>query len=271
MLDELKIRYKESKPAVRLSLCAVLAFVPALLTYSDESPLLDEEYTKAEVEERTAAKKLVEADNLLKNLAKAEDELRTTKDQLEKAEERLPNEVMMDEVLRFIGKTSKSSGVRIAFFEPQKEVLQGSDYKYYEVPIKLTAEATDFGKMCEWLDEMAGSNSKIYLKSWKMSRKGIAEADRSNVKPIVKSIFGSNLSESEMSEIEGTLSRKRMRLVLEADLSMFKLAQNVPEAPENGKKQEEKPDPNKPAEQKKTDSQSTSTDQGSMRVARGVR
>lgn len=224
MLDELKIRYKQSKLSVRLAICALLALIPAALLYMDESSLVDEEYAKADTEQKEAADRLVQADETMKNLPKKEKELAFTREQLKKAEDRLPDNVVIDEVLRTIGKSAKTYGVNVALFEPQAEVVRGDSYKYTEVPLRVSVEGHDYGQICEWLDDVAGSKSKIYLKSWKLGRKaGSSRADplaANSAEPVV----GQVLTPSQIAERSGKKARENLRLVLDADISLFKLA-----------------------------------------------
>jgi Tfp pilus assembly protein PilO len=107
----------------------------------DESTIVDEEVGRAEAEEKAAAAKLTQADATLKNLPKAESELAFTREQLKKAEERLPDSVVIDEVLRSLGKSAKSFGVNVVLFEPLEEVVRGDNYKYAEVPLKISVES----------------------------------------------------------------------------------------------------------------------------------
>jgi Tfp pilus assembly protein PilO len=227
VLDELKIRYKHSKLHVRLALCALVGLLPAVLLYMDESTIVDEEVGRAESEEKAAAAKLTQADATLKNLPKAESELAFIREQLKKAEERLPDSVVIDEVLRSLGKSAKSFGVNVVLFEPQEEVVRGDNYKYAEVPLKISVESHDYGQICEWLDDVAGSKSKVYLKSWKLGRK--ASVTRSTQNASVgglggEAIPGQVLSESQIAEREGKKARENLRLVLDANVSLFKLA-----------------------------------------------
>lgn len=229
MLDELKVRYKHSKLGARLAICALVGLIPAALLYLDESSIVDEEYERASVEEKAAADKYERADQMLKNLPKAERDLAFTREQLKKAEERLPDAVVIDEVLRSIGKSAKNYGVNIALFEPQQEIVRGDTYKYAEVPLKLSIEGGDYGQICEWLDDVAGSKSKIYLKSWRMTRKLLQSRDIASpaVAVAVEPVQGQTLSPSQILEQDGKKARENLRLVLDADVSLYKLASAV--------------------------------------------
>lgn len=202
----------------------IVAIVPALLVYMEDSAIIDEEYNNAESQEQQAAKKLLDADQVLKNIPKAEQDLSFTREQLQKAESRLPDNVEIDEILRSIGKSAKTMGVKIALFEPKAEILKGDDYKYLELPLKVSVEANDYSQICEWLDDVAGSKSKIYLKSWSISRKAAALTESNRLQTENNAIQGQTLSQSQIAENEGKLARKNLRLVLGADLSLFKLA-----------------------------------------------
>lgn len=224
MLDELKIRYKESKLPVRLGLCALLALTPATLLYFDESAAVEEEYANVESQEKAAAQKLVQAESTLKNLPKAESELAFTRDQLKKAEGRLPDTIAVDEILRSIGKSSKTFGVNVVLFEPQAEVVRGDNYKYSELPFKISIEGNDYSQICEWLDEVAGSKSKMYLKAWKVVRKSGLKRNNEAFGSGLDAIKGQNLTPSEVAEQEGRKAREGMRLILETDMSIYKMA-----------------------------------------------
>ncbi len=224
MLDDLKIRYKESKLPIRLGLCALVAIIPAVLLYTDESAIVDAEYANAESQEKAAAQKIVQAENTLKDLPKAESELAFTRDQLKKAETRLPDNVAVDEVLRSIGKSSKTFGVNVVLFEPGSEVVRGDSYKYAELPLKISVEGNDYGQICEWLDDVAGGKSKMYLKSWKITRKSGANRDGDAAFSRVVGMQGQIFSASQLAEQEGRKAREEMRLVLDTEMSVYKMA-----------------------------------------------
>ena len=222
MFDELKIRYKELTLTKRLMLCALLGLLPALFIYTMESSEIDEEHTLASEQESAAAAKLLKADNQLKNLEKTESELNFTKEQLKLAETRLPDNVAMDEVLRTIGKTAKDMSMNVRLFEPQPEVVRGEEYKYSEIPMKISVEAHDYGQICEWLDKVAGIKTKMYLRSWAMSRRLPAVTEM--LESGIASAGIQSLSPSVMAEREGKATRDKLVLVLEGEFSMFKLA-----------------------------------------------
>ena len=224
MLDELKIRYKQSKLLVRFALCALVAIVPAALLYFDESATVDEEYAAAETQEKAAAQKLLQAEETLKNLPKAEKDLAFTREQLKKAESRLPDSLAIDEILRSIGKSSKTFGINVVLFEPQPEIVRGDKYKYTEIPLKLTVEGNDYSQICEWLDDVAGSKSKIYLKSWRVSRKVAVNKENDPNSLTLQAVQGQALTASQVAEQDGRRARENLRIILDADVSLFKLA-----------------------------------------------
>ena len=221
MLEELKIRYKQTKLSMRLAILVAVAIIPAALYYFDETSVIEEEFSKAETEEKAAAQKLLEAENTLKNIPEAESQLVFTRDQLAKAEGRLPSTVVVDEILRFIGKSAKKFDVNVISFEPQPEVARGNEYKFTELPFKITVDGHDYGQICEWLDEVSGVKSQMFLKSWKINRKagraGVV-ANQANSPAAI------GLSESQLVEKAGLDARENLRLILDAEFSVYKLA-----------------------------------------------
>lgn len=224
MLDELKLRYKELPLLKRLLLCAVLGMLPAIWLYFEESPTVEESYTSAEQQEKAAAGKLQQADSQLKNLAKTENELAYTHEQLKKAQTRLPDNVVMDEILRSIGKAAKDSSVTIAHFEPQPEAVRGDEFKYLEIPLKISVEAKEYAQLATWLDTVAGSKSKMYLRSWAITRRAVTDQNEQgqlNAAPVAK---GNVIDETALLEQQAKKSREGLRLALAANLSVYKLA-----------------------------------------------
>lgn len=262
MLDEWKLRYKELALWKRLLICALIGLIPAVFLYFDESSVIEEDYLKAESEEKAAANKLVQADNTIKNLSKVESELAFTRDQLKKAESRLPDSIAIDEILRTIGKSAKEFHITIKLFEPKAEILRGDSYKFSELPIKISAEAHDYGQICEWLDHLAGSKSKIYLKSWKIDRRmGKSEGD--SFMKFVPLTTGVQESKSIVAERAGRTNRENMRLVLDAELALFKMPSvaqlESPNAPVSDGKTPPKPENKTDDKDTKKPGQSAST------------
>ncbi len=221
MLDELKLRYKELELFKRLGICALLALLPGIYVYFDESTEVDEQYAQAEIQEKAAADKLLAAENKLKNLEKTQSQLEFTKDQLKKAEARLPEQVAIDEILRTVGKISKEMSVNIRFFEPQPALVQGQDYKYLEVPIAMTAEARDYAQICEWVDRVAGGKSRIYIKSWTIERSRSAPGpdEVRNADEMNKSV-----DPAIVAERQAIAARDRVKVVLKGQFSLYKMA-----------------------------------------------
>lgn len=222
MLDELKLRYKETSLLKRLLLCAIVALIPAGLLYLDESSVIEEEYAAAETAEKAAASKLLEADNTLKNLAKVEGELAFTREQLKKAESRLPETIAMDEILRTVGKTAKDSKVTVRLFEPMQDIMRGDTYKYSEVPIKISVEAHDYSQLCEWVDSLAGIKSKIYLKAWKLGRRAASHKDE-KLGVLAAPAPAVDLDPSIAAEQQGRKARENFLVVMDANFSLYKM------------------------------------------------
>ena len=223
MLDELKIRYKEMSLRKRLAFCVLLSLIPAVYVYLDESATLDEEYEQADNAEKAAAAQLLQADNQLKNLQKTENELEFVKDQLKKSEARLPDSVLIDEILRTTGKLARESAVKVLFFEPNAQIIKGDEYKYVEVALKISVEAAEYSQICEWLDSIAGLKTKMYLKSWVVTRRKIIPPTPEGV-PFVDSNLLATSTPSMRAEQEGRISRQNVRLTLEGEFSLYKLA-----------------------------------------------
>ena len=219
-MDELKAKYKALSLGKRLTLCFFLGLLPAAYLYYEQAPGLEEELTTAEMAEKVAAKKLVDADKQLKNLEKTEGELAFTTDQLKKAETRLPDNVSIDEILRNIGKSAKDSGVTIAEFQPMSEMTKGDDYKYTEMPLKMIVEAHEYSQICSWLDTIAGLKSKLYLKSWSLRRQ--AGTDQPGGRDAGNNPDATN--EVERALEEAMRPRRELVLKLSADFSVYRLA-----------------------------------------------
>jgi Tfp pilus assembly protein PilO len=220
VLDELKLRYKELELFKRLGICALLALLPGIYVYSDESTEVDEQYAQAEIQEKAAADKLLAAENKLKNLEKTQSQLEFTKDQLKKAEARLPEQVAIDEVLRNVGKISKEMSVNIRYFEPLPAVVQGQDYKYLEVPIAMTAEARDYAQLCEWVDRVAGGKSRIYIKSWVLERGRTSNPEDARA----AEDMNKSLDPAVLAERQATAARDRVKVILKGQFSLYKMA-----------------------------------------------
>jgi Tfp pilus assembly protein PilO len=220
VLDELKLRYKELELIKRLGICAMIALIPGVYIYFNDAVDVDAQFAEAEVQEKEAADKLLTAENQLKNFQKTQSELEFTKEQLKKAEERLPASVAIDEVLRDVGKISKEMSVNVRLFEPQAEVIRGDDYKYSEVPISISVEAKEYSQICEWIDRVAGGKSRIYIKSWTLGRR-----QAKSELEVQKSADKINSSDPLiLAEQKGTAARDRLRVVLEGQFSLYKMA-----------------------------------------------
>ncbi len=242
MLDELKMRYKELAFGKRLAICLVAGLLPGIYVYFDESTIVDEEYAEAETLEKAAADKLLAAENQLKNLQKTQGELEFTRDQLKKAESRLPDQIVIDEILRTMGKTSREMGVKVRVFEPKEEIIRGDEYKYSELPIRVAIEAHEYSVICEWIDKIAGSKSKIYLRSWKLGRstpKGVRS-------PISTAPADSVNSQGlNSADIEAQAARDELVVTIDADFSLFKMATPEQIAGAALKEQDKAKDPGK--------------------------
>jgi Tfp pilus assembly protein PilO len=224
VLDDLKLRYKEMHLLKRLSLCAILALLPAVWLYIEDSTVVEENYVVAEQQEKAAAAKLLEADNQLKNLAKTESELAYTHEQLKKAQTRLPDNVIIDEILRSVGKAAKDASVTISLFEPQPESVRGDDFKYIEMPLKINVEAKDYSQLAIWLDSIAGSKSKMYLKSWSITRRAAGSSNEEALANLMIPLGDTVLDPSVLVEQDAKRSREGLRLALAANLSVYKLS-----------------------------------------------
>lgn len=224
MLDNLKFRYKELHLLKRLGLCAIFALLPAVWLYMEDSAIVEEGYVVADQQEKAAATKLLQADNQLKNLAKTESELAYTHEQLKKAQTRLPDNVVIDEVLRSVGKAAKDASVTISLFEPQPESVRGDDFKYIEMPLKINVEAKDYSQLAIWLDSIAGSKSKMYLKSWSITRRAAGSSNEEALANLKIPLDDTVLDPSALAEQDAKRSREGLRLALAANFSVYKLS-----------------------------------------------
>ncbi len=219
-MDELKAKYKALSLSKRLALCFALGLLPAAYMYYDQAGGLEEELAAADTAEKTAAQKLQAADQQLKNLEKTEGELAFTTEQLKKAETRLPDNVAIDEILRNIAKSAKDSGVTIAEFTPLSEITKGDEYKYTEIPLKMTVEAHEYSQICSWLDTIAGLKSKLYLKSWILKRQaGLGQTGNQDSGGRTDAT-----NEVERALEEAMRPRRDLVLKLTADFSVHRLA-----------------------------------------------
>jgi Tfp pilus assembly protein PilO len=229
VLDELKFRYKEVTLAKRLLLCALLAAIPSILIYFSSAGDVDAAFEAATQAEELAAQKLQKADHDVKNLPALESELESTREQLKAAEARLPDQVQIDEVLRNVGKTVKSSAANVILFQPESEIIRGEVYKYVEVPVRITVEAHEYSQICEWLDSVAGENQKMFLKSWNITR-GKAYISSKDSEATKESGDQTNLAQK--SDTAGRQARANLRLTFEGEFSLYKLASTAAQAAE---------------------------------------
>lgn len=169
MLDELKFRYRALSVGVRLLILVTLGLFPGALTYLDEAPTLEFDLENAKSQEAAVRQSLATAQAQAKNLPAMEEKLAFTTDQLKKAEARLPSAVLVDQVVDQIGQTAKGADVEIKFFAPAGETTVKGEYPYDEVRFKVIM-AGKFPSLSKWMDMVAGSNSKAYLKLWDFSR-----------------------------------------------------------------------------------------------------
>jgi Tfp pilus assembly protein PilO len=215
MLDELKIRYKEMAFGKRMALCFLIGIFPGVSEYLTLFSDVHDQYEQAVAEEKDAADKLVTAENQLKNLQKTQNELEFTKDQLKKAESHLPDQVQVDEILRTVGKVSRDLDVNVVLFEPKTEVIRGGDFKYSELPVKISVSSNDYNQICEWVDKFAGSKSRVYLKSWELIR-GAKKAK-------TESIEMNAGNPSLVADSEAQRTRDDMRITLVGEFSLYKM------------------------------------------------
>jgi len=224
VFDELKIKYKSLSLVKRLVICVLAGLLPGAYLYYDQAAIVEEEFATAEAGEKEAAQKLLDVDNKLKNLEKTESELAFTTDQLKKAETRLPNDVAIDEVLRQVAKSAKDSSVTIVNFVPGAEILRGDEYKYVEMPIKMVVEAHEYSQLCSWLDTIAGLKARLYVKSWNLKREaGVGLAEIGSTEGGAEA---QGLDEVTRAELEARKPREQLRLKLQADIALYKLALN---------------------------------------------
>jgi len=75
-----------------------------------------------------------------------------------------------------------------------------------------------------WLDAVAGSKSKMYLKSWSITRSAARSPnEETQANPMVP-LGGSVLDPSVLAEQDAKRSRDGLRLALAANLSVYKLS-----------------------------------------------
>lgn len=222
MFEELKLKYKTSSLAARLMLCCLLGLLPGAFIYYEQAEIVDAEYAAAESEEKAATQKLLDADKKLKNLEKTESELAFTTQQLKKAETQLPTQVAIDEILRQVGKTAKELSVTVVKFEPLPDVIRGDEYKYSEIPIKVTVEAHEYSQLCAWVDNVAGLSERLFLKSWSMKRESGREnqANQANL----EAVEGEKVDEVTKAEQDARRPRENLRLVLAGEFSVYRMA-----------------------------------------------
>ena len=220
MLAELKIKYKSLPLWQRLIICLISGFLPGAYLYYEQAAVVEEEFATAETQEKIAAQKLLDVDKTLKNLEQTEREQAFTTEELKKAETRLPTYVAVDEILRQLAKSAKDSSVTIVNFQPEPEVVKGNEYKYVEMPMKITVEAHEYSQLCSWLDTIAGLKARLYLKSWQMSR----VAGQDDQQPTAANNgSGSALDEVARAELEAKRPRELLRLRLDANLSVYRI------------------------------------------------
>jgi len=112
----------------------------------------------------------------VKNLPEMESKLAFTSEQLKKAEEVLPSSVLIDEVIESVGKNAKEADVFLKNFAPLGEKTIGGDYPYDEIRFKITMGGK-FANLTKWMDLLAGSETKGYVKSLEFKR-GVSLATR---------------------------------------------------------------------------------------------
>jgi Tfp pilus assembly protein PilO len=221
VFDELKIKYKNLPLWQRLIICVLVGLLPGAYLYYEQAAVIEEEFATAEVAEKSAAQKLLDVVKKLKNLEQTERELAFTTEQLKKAETRLPTDIAVDEILRQLGKSAKDSSVTIVNFQPEAEVVKGNEYKYIEMPMKITVEAHEYSQLCSWLDTVAGLKARLYLKSWNMTRLAGQDDQPTNS---TAGASGSALDEVARAELEARRPRELLRLKLDANLSVYRIA-----------------------------------------------
>lgn len=226
MLDELKIKYKNLNLYKRLIICVLAGLLPGVYLYYDQAAIVEEEFAAAEAAEKDAAQKLLDVDKKLKNLEQTERDLAFTTEQLKKAETILPSSVAIDEILRQVGKSAKSSSLMIMRFEPKPEAVKGDEYKYIEMPFDMEVEASEYSQICSWLDSIAGLKARIYVKSWALKR----EVGRE--KQAAQGDSGANGSGTEndfgREELLARRARENLRLKLTANFAVYRIAPDQP-------------------------------------------
>lgn len=258
MFEELKLKYKTSSIAARLLLCCLVGLLPGAFIYSEQAEIVDAEYAAADSEEKAASLKLLDADKKLKNLEKTESELAFTTQQLKKAETQLPNNVAIDEILRQVGKIAKELSVTVVKFEPLADVIRGDDYKYSEIPIKVTVEAHEYSQLCAWVDNIAGLNARLFLKSWSMKREAGRESPANQAS--LEATDSEKVDEVTKAEQDARRPRENLRLVLASEFSVYRMAPS--QAPPIG------PDPATP--DVGVDPSTSQSDQSTSQSARGT-
>ena len=82
MLAELKSKYKSLPLWQRLIICVISGFLPGAYLYYEQAAIIEEEFTTAEMQEKSVAQKLLDVDKKLKNLEQTEREQAFTKEEL---------------------------------------------------------------------------------------------------------------------------------------------------------------------------------------------
>ncbi len=256
MFAEYLFKYRMLKPWARLLILCLLGVLPAAWNYLDVAPILEVEQEEASNREQSARKKLADAKTLIKDLPAMEEKLLVTKDLLKKAEARLPNQIFVDEVLQFVSKSANESDVAIRKFEPMGNKVIEGDYPYNEVRFKISMDGR-YGRLGEWLDTVAGSESNAYLKSWKIQRGVVLDnPEVPGEKNRVEVSSGKHGTKEEAESI-----RERLKLGMDTELVLYSAISETQlaaiaaaaalKAEAAEKKPGEQPKDNKPAEEAK--------------------
>lgn len=254
MFEEIKFKYKALLLQKRLILVFLLAIIPGLVNYLEQSGPVKEALDNAINQETTERSTLALLKDQVKNLGALEKKLEDTRSQLTKAETLLPSSLNLDSIVQKMAETAKDNKIKLTYIQPKGVTTIAGDYPYDEVKFNVQGEGT-FGQIGSWMDDISVRDAKAYVKAWEVSRatNKSNSTESASVRRTTQAQFGREVSVQEKEALEKQEKNERaaklredVKVKLNLDVVYYKTAsmgrledsgpvgQSVPGAPPVG-------------------------------------
>lgn len=218
--DEIVSKFKEIPIKKRLLIVGFLAIIPSSLELFEAGQILHEDLATEQQSFDSASAKFEKALQKKKKLPEMETRLTAIKDEMSKARAALPDIFLLDKILEKTSILAEEHEVELLLFDPGKETLSKTAFKYVELPIKLELSGS-FADILSFFDRIVHLDLLVHIRDYNM----VVHA-----KPVNASLPGDDMSSLSIEEKQ-ELERKTTKILTSCQMVVFRtLSDNESEA-----------------------------------------